>query len=60
MPLNTLSLALLREYEQSFDPVILDSKIECITKRKRKPDFENNQNLSKKLIISMGEHKTSG
>jgi hypothetical protein len=27
MPLNTLSLGLLRAYKQSFDPVILDSKM---------------------------------
>jgi hypothetical protein len=27
MPLNTLSLGLLRAFKQSFDPVILDSKM---------------------------------
>ena len=34
MPLNTLSLGLLRAYNQSFDHVILDSKINTQKKEK--------------------------
>jgi len=33
---------------------------ESIKKRKRKPDFTKSQNLSKRLIISMGKNKKSG
>ena len=34
MPLNTLSLGLLRGYKQSLDPVILDSKMNAQKKKK--------------------------
>jgi hypothetical protein len=34
MPLNTLSLGLLRAYKQPFGPVILDSKMNAQKKKK--------------------------